>query len=62
MFTLIGFLVNALVMAVVIYVIYLILGMVNLPSPIKNIVYLILGVILILWVLSATGVYVMPLN
>jgi len=62
MFSLIGFLVFALVAAIVIYVIYLILGMINLPAPIKTIVYLIVALFILLWLLSATGIYPVSLG
>lgn len=50
-------LVTLLIAAIVIYVIYLILGMVALPAPIKNIVYLIVGLIILLWLLNSFGLY-----
>lgn len=53
----IEFLVTALIAIVVIYVVYLIVGMINLPSPIKNIVYLIVGVVILIWLLQYFGLY-----
>lgn len=50
-------LITLLIMAIVIYVIYLVLGMINLPPPIKTIVYLIVGLILLVWLLDAAGLY-----
>lgn len=53
----ISILVTLLIAAIVIYVVYLIVGMINLPAPIKNIVYLILGLIILLYLLSYFGLY-----
>lgn len=53
----IEFLVTALIACVVIYVVYLVVGMINLPAPIKNIVYLIIGVVIIIWLLQHFGLY-----
>lgn len=53
----IEFLVTALIAIVVIYVVYLIVGMINLPAPIKNIVYLIVGVVILVWLLQYFGLY-----
>lgn len=50
-------LVGLLIAAVIIYVLYLILGMVNLPAPIKNIVYIIVAVIILIWLLQYFGLY-----
>lgn len=50
-------LVSLLLGAVVLYVVYLIIGMVNLPAQIKNIVYIIIAVIVLLWLLSVFGIY-----
>jgi len=51
-----SFLITALVAAVIIYVIYLLLGMVNLPQPIKTIIYLIVGLVIVLYLLGAFGI------
>lgn len=53
---LLSFLVTALIAAVVIYVVYLIMGMINLPQPIKTIIYLIVGLFLVLYLLGAIGI------
>ena len=58
----ISLLITLLIAAVVIYVLYLIIGMINLPAPIKNIVYLIVGLIILLWLLSSFGLYTLPLK
>lgn len=50
-------LITLLVVAVIIYVLYLILGMVNLPAPIKNIVYIVVALIILLWLLDFFGLY-----
>lgn len=51
-------LIYLLVAGVVIYVVYLILGMIAIPSPIKNIIYLILGVVFLIWILRTLGIFV----
>lgn len=53
----IAFLVYLLIAAVIIYALYVILGMINLPPAIKTLVYLIVGIVLILWVLNFFGIY-----
>ena len=49
-------LVSLLVLCIVIYVIYLILNMIQLPAPIKTIVYLIVGLVLLVWLLRYFGI------
>lgn len=58
----IEFLITVLILCIVIYVIYLVLGMIQLPAPIKTIVYLIVGLILLIAVLNYTGIYHLSLN
>lgn len=53
----ISLLITLLIGAVVLYVVYLIVGMVNLPEPIKRIVYIIIGIIVLLWLLDSFGLY-----
>ena len=53
----ISLLVGLLIQCVIIYVIYLILGIIALPAPIKNIVYLIVGLVILLWLLDSFGLY-----
>lgn len=53
----ISFLITLLIGAAVIYVVYLIVGMINLPAPIKNIVYIVVGLIILVWLLSYFGLY-----
>lgn len=50
-------LVSLLIAAAIIYIVYLILGMIELPAPIKNIVYIILALIILLWLLKFFGLY-----
>ena len=56
MIALMGFLVTMLIAAVIIYVLYLVLGLINLPQPIKTIIYLIVGLFLVLYLLGAVGI------
>lgn len=58
----IEFLITMLLLCVVIYVIYLVLNMIQLPAPIKTIVYLIVGLILLIMVLDYAGVYHLSLG
>jgi hypothetical protein len=53
----ISILVTLLLGAIVLYVVYLIVGMINLPAQIKNIVYIIIAVIVLLWLLQTFGLY-----
>lgn len=50
-------LVTLLLVAVVVYVVYLILGMIVLPEPMKTIVYIILGLIILFALLNEFGLY-----
>ena len=58
----ISLLITLLLFAIIVYVVYLIIGMVNLPEPIKRIVYIILAVIVLFWLLQTLGVYTLPLK
>jgi len=51
----ISLLITLLLVAVVVYIVYLILGMISLPDPIKKIIYLVVGLIVILWLLQYFG-------
>jgi len=53
----INVLVSLLIAVAIIYVVYLIIGMVNLPPNIKNIVYIIVGLIVLVWLLQFFGLY-----
>lgn len=53
---LISFLVTLIVMGIVIYAVYLVLNMLPLPQPIKTLVYLVIAVIFLVMLLSATGI------
>jgi len=50
-------LITLLILAIVVYVVYLIIGMLNLPAPIKTIVYLIAGLIVLLVLLDRLGLF-----
>lgn len=58
----IEFLVSMLILCIVVYVIYLVLNMIQLPAPIKTIVYLIVGLVLLVAILNYTGVYSLNLG
>ena len=58
----ISFLVTCLFAAVILYVVYRLIGMIPLPEPIKTIVYCIVGLIAVAWVLDFTGIYHLNLN
>jgi hypothetical protein len=53
----IEFLISMLVLAIIIYVVVLVVGMLPLPPQVKTIVYLIVGVILLVAVLNQAGIY-----
>ncbi len=53
----ISILVSLLIAAAVIYVVYMIIGMISLPAPMKNIVYIIVALIVLVWLLSFFGLY-----
>lgn len=55
-------LVSLLILSIVIYVVYLIIGMLSLPPQIKTIVYLIVGVIFLVILLDKVGLYHLALN
>lgn len=54
---LIGLLVGLLILAIVIYVVYLIIEMLKIPPPIKQIVYLIIGLIFLVVLLKQAGLF-----
>ena len=51
----ISLLITLLLVAVIVYIVYLILGMISLPDPIKKIIYLVVGLIIIIWLLQYFG-------
>jgi hypothetical protein len=55
--SLIGVLIWLLVLAVVVYVIWLILNMLPLPEPIKTIILCILGLVLLLVIIQRLGFF-----
>ena len=48
---------NLLILAVIVYVVYLILGMLKLSPPISTIVYLIVGLLVLVMLLDRAGLY-----
>lgn len=56
------FLVTLLLVAVVIYVINLVIGMLSLPAQAKTIAYIIIGVLFLLWLLDFLGLYSSGMN
>jgi hypothetical protein len=55
--TIIEFLITLLLIAVVIYVVNLIIGMLNLPPQVKTIAFLIIGLVFLFWLLNFFGIY-----
>lgn len=53
----IDLLVTLILFAIVVYVVYLILGMMTMPAPLKNIIYIIVGLILLIVLLEHLGLY-----
>ena len=53
----IEFLITLLLIAVVVYVIHLIIGMLALPPQVKTIAYLIVGLVALFYLLSYFGLY-----
>ena len=60
--SLIGLLIALLVVVVVVYIIRLLLPMLGLPEPINTVVLLIIGLVGLLWLLSASGVWSPPMR
>ena len=58
----IEFLVTIILLLVVLYVINIVIGMLNLPANVKQIVYIIIGLIVLFWLLSYFGIYTLDLN
>lgn len=59
---LISLLVTLLVVAVLVYVVQLIIGMLNLPAPAKTILYIIVALIVIVYLLNLFGVTALALK
>ena len=53
----ISILITLLLVAAVVYILYLILGMITLPAPIKTIIYMVAGLIILIWLLQYFGLY-----
>jgi hypothetical protein len=53
----ISLLITLLLAAIVVYVAYLLIGMFVLPEPVKKIVYLIVGLIILFYLLNYLGLY-----
>lgn len=54
---LIGILVTLIILAIIAYAVYIVIGMFALPQPIKQLVYLLTGVILLVFLLNQLGIY-----
>lgn len=50
-------LIALILLCVLVYAVYTVLGMVNLPAPIKTLVYLLIFVIVLFFVLDRAGIY-----
>lgn len=50
-------LVGLLVLALIVYVVHVIIGMLNLPAQAKTIVYIIVAIIVLLYLLNFFGLY-----
>jgi len=50
-------LIGLLLLVLIIYVVHMIIGMLNLPSQVKTIAYLIVGFIVLLYLLNLFGLY-----
>lgn len=50
-------LVTLLILGIIIYAVVLVIGLIPLPAPIKNIAYLIVGIIFLLVLLNYLGLY-----
>lgn len=55
-------LVSLLILAVIVYVVYLVIGMLHIPQPMLQIVYIIVGLIVLVMLLDLTGIYHLDLN
>lgn len=51
-------LIYLLLAGILIYVVQLLLGMLAIPSQIKTIILIIIGLIFLLWILRAVGIFV----
>ena len=52
----VSLLITLLIILVVAYVVYLVVGYLGLPEPIQRAVYIIVGLIILLWLLRTLGV------
>ena len=50
-------LITLLLVAVLVYVVNLVIGMLNLPPQVKTIAYIILGLLVLFWLLDYFGIY-----
>lgn len=50
-------LITLLLVAVVIYVVNIIINLISLPAQVKQIVYIILGLVILFWLLDFFGIY-----
>lgn len=56
---LLSLLLYLLVGAVILYVVYLIVGLFPIPANIRNVIVVILALVVLLWVLRALGIFVL---
>ncbi len=54
--SLVGILIALIVIAIICYAIYIVLGMLPLPQPVKTLVWLLVAVIFLIVILEALGV------
>ena len=57
-----SFLITCLIAAVLLYVFYLVLSLIPLPPPIRQIVYIIVGLVAVVWLLDFTNVFHLDLH
>lgn len=52
----VSLLITLLIALVVVYLVYLVMGYLNLPEPIRQVVYIIIALVVILWLLRTFGI------
>ena len=50
-------LVTLILVCIVVYAVYVVMGMLTLPAPIKQLIYLLIAVIVLFWMLDRFGIY-----
>lgn len=56
--SLISILVWLLVFGIIVYAVFLVLGMLPLPQPIKTIIVLLIAVVMVIWLLARLGIMI----